>query len=143
MKLTTRSRYGVRLIVDIAQNGQTKPVPIKDIAERQGVSVKYLEKLVRELKRAGYVTSRRGPHGGHQLARPMDAITMDQIVLALEGDMELVDCLGGNGGCPRRSFCPTRVIWVEAARAVRERLGSLTLGELVRLAEAGAPPAGP
>lgn len=138
MKLTTRSRYGARMIVDIALNGRTRPVPIKDIAERQGISVKYLEKLARELKRAGYVTSRRGPHGGHRLAKPMEAITMDQIVQALEGEVELVDCLGGDGGCPRRSFCPTRIMWLEAARAVRERLGAVTVAELVRLAETGA-----
>jgi Rrf2 family protein len=131
MKLTTRSRYGTRMILDMALHGQNGPVRIKDIAARQGVSVKYLEKLVRELKLAGFVKSRRGPHGGHVLARPLEEITIGAIVRALEGDIRLVDCEGVKQSCPRQPDCLTRGVWIEAARAMHEKLDSITLFDLV------------
>lgn len=133
MKLTTRSRYGTRMILDMALNGQDGPVRIKDVAARQGVSVKYLEKLVRELKQAGFVRSRRGPRGGHELAKPLEAITVGAIVRALEGDFSLVECDGdGSGaGCPRVADCLTRSVWAEAAKAMHERLDAITLADLV------------
>jgi Rrf2 family protein len=131
MKLTTRSRYGTRMILDIALNGQEGPVRIKDIATRQGVSIKYLEKLVRELKLAGFVTSRRGPRGGHTLARPLKEITIGGIVRALEGDFSLVDCNGGTSTCPRQTDCLTRKVWIEAAKAMHEKLDAITLADLI------------
>lgn len=138
MKLTTRSRYGTRMILDMAMHGQNGPVRIKDIATRQGVSVKYLEKLVRELKLAGFVKSRRGPRGGHELARPLGDITIGAIVRALEGDISLVECDGEPGGrsCPRWADCLTREVWAEAARAMHERLDAITLADLVDKAKA-------
>lgn len=132
MKLTTRSRYGTRMILDMAQHGQNGPVRIKDIAARQGVSVKYLEKLVRELKAAGFVKSRRGPRGGHELAMPLEAISVGAIVRVLEGDLSLVDCDGQDGACARREACLTRRIWVEAAQALHAHLDAITLADLVR-----------
>lgn len=131
MKLTTRSRYGTRMILDIALNGQDGPVRIKDIATRQGVSIKYLEKLVRELKLAGFVTSRRGPRGGHMLARPLEEITIGAIVRALEGDFTLVECDGNASSCPRQADCLTRGVWVEAAKAMHEKLDAITLADLI------------
>lgn len=134
MKLTTRSRYGTRMILDMALHGQNGPVRIKDIAARQGVSVKYLEKLVRELKEAGFVRSRRGPRGGHELARPLQVITVGDIVRALEGDLALVECDGdgeGSGPCPRLADCLTREVWAEAAQAMHKALDAITLADLV------------
>ena len=131
MKLTTRSRYGTRMILDMAINGQNGPVRIKDIAARQGVSVKYLEKLVRELKDAGFVRSRRGPHGGHELDMPLEAISVGDIVRALEGDLSLVECSGSEGFCARSAECLTRGVWMEAAQAMHEKLDSITLADLV------------
>jgi len=131
MKLTTRSRYGTRMILDMAINGQNGPVRIKDIAARQGVSVKYLEKLVRELKDAGLVRSRRGPRGGHELDKPLDAISVGDIVRALEGDLSLVECGDAAGPCPRSAECLTRGVWMEAAQAMHEKLDSITLADLV------------
>lgn len=131
MKLTTRSRYGTRMILDLALHGQNGPVRIKDIAARQGVSIKYLEKLVRELKLAGFVTSRRGPRGGHVLARPLDEISIGAIVRALEGDLTLVDCDSHEATCPRLTACLTRSVWAEAARAMHEKLDAITLADLV------------
>ena len=132
MKLTTRSRYGTRMILDMAQHSQNGPVRIKDIAARQGVSVKYLEKLVRELKAAGFVKSRRGPRGGHELALPLEAISVGAIVRVLEGDLTLVDCDGPDGACIRSADCLTRRVWMEAAKAMHIRLDAITLADLVR-----------
>uniref|UniRef100_I2PYT4 Rrf2 family protein, putative transcriptional regulator n=1 Tax=Desulfovibrio sp. U5L TaxID=596152 RepID=I2PYT4_9BACT len=132
MKLTTRSRYGTRMILDMALNDRDGPVRIKDIAARQGVSVKYLEKLVRELKQAGFVRSRRGPRGGHELARPLAEITVGAIVRALEGEFTLVECDGEAGiPCPRQADCLTREVWAEASRAMHEKLDAITLADLV------------
>ena len=104
MKLTTRSRYGTRMMLDMARYGKDGPVRIKDIATRQGVSVKYLEKLVRELKQAGFVKSRRGPRGGHELAKPaLDEATAEKIIdqllaarnplMYVGGGVMLADCM--------------------------------------------------
>lgn len=131
MKLTTRSRYGTRMILDMALNGHNGPVRIKEIAARQGVSVKYLEKLVRELKDAGFVRSRRGPRGGHELDKPLESISVGDIVRTLEGDLSLVECNGAGGPCPRQADCLTRGVWIEAARAMHEKLDSITLADLV------------
>ena len=131
MKLTTRSRYGTRMILDRAIHGQNGPVRIKDVAARQGVSVKYLEKLVRDLKEAGFVRSRRGPRGGHELDKPLTAISVGDIVRALEGDLSLVECGDEAGACPRQADCLTRGVWMEAARAMHEKLDSITLADLV------------
>ena len=139
MKLTTRSRYGTRMILDMALHGQDGPVRIKDIAERQGVSVKYLEKLVRELKQAGFVRSRRGPRGGHELAMPLEAVTVGDIVRTLEGELSLVECDADPGRvCPRLDACLTREVWAEASRAMLKALDAITLADLV--ARAGTPP---
>ena len=147
MKLTTRSRYGTRMILDMAMHGQNGPVRIKDIAARQGVSVKYLEKLVRELKDAGFVRSRRGPRGGHELDKPLDEISVGDIVRALEGDLSLVECNGEGGPCPRTTDCLTRGVWMEAAQAMHEKLDSITLADLINgrtgCAAAGTAPDAP
>lgn len=131
MKLSTRSRYGTRMILDMARYGADGPVRIKDIADRQDVSVKYLEKLVRDLKRAGFVKSRRGPKGGHELARPVTDITVGAIVRALEGDLSLVVCGASGRPCPREEHCPTRGVWIEATRAMLASLDAVSLADLL------------
>jgi len=131
MKLTTRSRYGTRLMLDMAQHGADGPVRIKDIAERQDVSVKYLEKLVRELKIAGLVASRRGPRGGHLLAKSVESIHVGDIVRILEGEVGLVDCQEHGRPCPRQKTCPTRRVWIEAAKAMLDRLDAISLADLL------------
>ena len=93
--------------------------------------MKYLEKLVRDLKEAGFVRSRRGPRGGHELDKPLDAISVGDIVRALEGDLSLVECGDAAGPCPRQADCLTRGVWMEAARAMHEKLDSITLADLV------------
>jgi len=140
MKLTTRSRYGTRMMLDMAQHGGDGPVRIKDIAARQGVSVKYLEKLVRELKDAGLVTSRRGPRGGHLVAKPLTDISVGDIVRVLEGELSLVVCDDHGRPCPRQGACPTRRVWMEAAKAMHDKLDAISLADL--LASADTSPSG-
>ncbi len=131
MKLTTRSRYGTRMVLDIAQNGGNGPVRIADIAKRQDISVKYLEKLIRELRDAGYIISRRGPKGGHVLNRKPADISVGEIVQVLEGEPRLVDCVDGKT-CERSSECLTRCIWQDASEAMFAKLNSITFEDLVR-----------
>jgi len=144
MRLTTRSRYGTRMALDIAQHCQNGPVRIQDIAQRQGVSIKYLEKLIRKLKDAGYIISKRGPKGGHTLARPAADILMGDMVRILEGDDTLVECRTGKTDCLRRSICLTSRLWAEAAEAMYQRLNTFTLADMIEDAEqcsrADAPP---
>ena len=132
MKLTTRSRYGTRMLLDLAQNGGDGPVRVSEIAGRQGISVKYLEKLSRILKRAGLIRSMRGSKGGHLLAKPPAEITMGQIVRALEGDLNLVTCWTERTSCPRLKNCVTSRLWQEVSRALLERLDAMTLEELLK-----------
>jgi len=131
MRLTTRSRYGTRMVLDIAQYSGEGPVRIQDIAQRQGVSVKYLEKLIRKLRDAGFVRSKRGPRGGHILARPASEIPLGEVVRVLEGDGSLVECRTGRDGCDRTDVCLTRRLWVEAAEAMYNRLNSYSLADLL------------
>ena len=131
MKLTTRSRYGTRMLLDIAQNGQGSPVRISDIADRQDISVKYLEKLIRELRMAGFIHSRRGPKGGHMLSRPPEDIHMGDVVRVLEGAESLVRCGADDKTCDRADKCFTRALWTDATNAVFDRLNSYTLADLL------------
>lgn len=131
MKLTTRSRYGTRMLLDLAANDADGPVRIGEIAKRQGISVKYLEKLSRALKKAGLIKSHRGARGGHVLARPAESISMGEVVRALEGDLSLVSCERGGKPCPRLENCPTSWVWKKASEAFLGRLDSIFLGEML------------
>lgn len=130
MKLSTRSRYGTRLMLDMAQRYNQGPIQLREISKRQKISIKYLEQIVRPLKKAGYVISARGPKGGHMLGKPPDAITVGEIVALLEGSRELIPCMEEPNRCGLFAGCATRHIWMEASRAMYERLNAITLEEL-------------
>lgn len=130
MKLSTRSRYGTRMLLDIADHGSNGPVSVSDISGRLGVSVKYLEQLIRPLKKAQYVKSSRGPKGGHQLAKAPEEIRVGEIVRLLEGGINLTECIVDNASCPKTMDCPTRRVWAEATKAMTGILDSITLAEL-------------
>ena len=132
MKLTTRSRYGTRMLLDMALNHEDGPVQIGEIAKRQGISVKYLEQLIIPLKKAGYVSSVRGPKGGHMLAKEPEEITIGEIVHLLEGGFQLTDCLVSPTKCDRADQCATRAMWAEATQAMREKLNGTTLADLMK-----------
>jgi Rrf2 family protein len=131
MKLSTRSRYGTRLMVDLAQHYDQGPVQIREIARRQAISIKYLEQLIIPLKKAGYITSVRGPKGGHLLSKPPASITAGEIVRTLEKETGLVQCLESPEVCVRIEKCPTHNLWKRATQAFYDHLNGVTLAQLV------------
>ena len=130
MKLSTRSRYGTRMLLDIAENSNGKPVSVSEVSKRLGVSVKYLEQLIRPLKRGGYLDSVRGPKGGHMLTKDPSEITVGEVVRLLEGGINLTDCVGDDDACTRSGDCSVRNVWVEATAAMNEILDSITLSQI-------------
>ncbi len=138
MKLSTKSRYGTRLMVDMAQHYNQGPIQLGDIAGRQGISVKYLEQIIIPLKKANFIETVRGPKGGHLLARPPEEINLAEIVALLEDSATLVECTEHAEICWRADTCPTRLIWKEASQAMFNTLKSITLADLVEKARATA-----
>jgi len=135
MKLSTRSRYGTRMLLDMAQHYNEGPIQVGDIAKRQAISVKYLEQIIIPLKRAGYVKSVRGPKGGHVLTRRPEEITVGEIVALLEKGTTLVECAERPEVCHRSESCLTRPLWKEAANALFSRLSAITLADLLKKAQ--------
>jgi Rrf2 family protein len=135
MKLSTRSRYGTRLLLDMAQRYDQGPIQLGDIAKRQEISLKYLEQIIIPLKKAHLVVTVRGPKGGHILARPPAEITLAEIVSLLEENVSLVQCTENAAICRRAETCPTRLIWKEMSQAMIGLLKSVTLADLVEKAK--------
>ena len=131
MKLSTRSRYGTRLMLDLAQHYHEGPLQLGDIAKRQEVSVKYLEQIIIPLKKAHYIESVRGSKGGHFLTKPPEEITVGEIVAILEEGTSLVECVADPTVCERADICPTRLLWKEVSEAMFDRLEAVTLADLV------------
>lgn len=131
MKISTRIRYGTRALVDIALNGTETPVSLRDIAGRQDVSQPYLEQLILVLKAAGLVRSIRGARGGFVLAVDPNGVTLAEIVSALGGNINVVDCVENGGVCLRSNDCVLREVWAEVSSAVSGVLDSTTLADLV------------
>lgn len=132
MKLSTRSRYGVRLMLNMAENFGQGVTKLSQIAQRQGISQKYLEQIIIPLKKARYVKSIRGGKGGHMLAKPPEEITVGEIVALLEGGSDLIDCAENPDACDRSEDCMTRTIWQEAATAMFDKLNAITLADLLK-----------
>ena len=132
MKVSTRVRYAVRALLDVAITGGPGPVSLRRISDRQQISLLYLQQLVRPLIAGGLVKSTRGPGGGLTLTRPADAITLSEIFRTIEGSFTPVDCVADPESCPRTPSCVTRDVWVEVETAVNRVLESTTLGDLAR-----------
>jgi Rrf2 family transcriptional regulator, iron-sulfur cluster assembly transcription factor len=131
MQLTTRSRYGLRMLLDIALHGGDGPVRIQDIAKRRNISTKYLEQLIRALKKAGFIHSKRGPKGGHVLAVPPEQIRVGDVVRALESRPELTECVGNPESCLLAGDCVTRQIWAQATESIFRELDGICLGDMM------------
>ena len=132
MKISTKGRYALRLMLDIAMNSTVNPVPLKDTAERQSISVKYLEQIISALVRVGYVKSIRGPQGGYRLAKAPADYTVGMILRQVEGSMVPVACLEEGGmDCTRQGECVTLRIWKELDEAIRGVLEKYTLEDLM------------
>ena len=136
MKISTRGRYALRLMVELALNQDGDPVRIKDVAERQEISAKYLEQIVSVLVKARFVRSIRGPQGGYRLTRKPEEYCVGDIIRLIEGDMAPVSCLEDEENrCPRQAGCVTLRIWKELDEAIRGVLDKYTLADLVQWQE--------
>jgi Rrf2 family protein len=131
MKLSTRGRYGTRALLELALHQGEGPVPLKDIAQRQQISLQYLEHLITPLIAAGIVLSTRGPRGGVSLAKPPEAVRLSEIIQLLEGSIAPVECVNNPGICVRSKLCVTRDIWGELKKVMNGVLESITLQDLV------------
>ncbi len=132
MKLSTKGRYAVMAMADIAFRPQGELVPLVDVAERQDISQEYLEQLFAKLRRAGLVESQRGPGGGYRLARPADNINIADIVSAADEPMQVTRCQGDAiDGCVKGEKCVTHELWAALGRQVYGFLCAVTLGDVV------------
>ena len=131
MKLSTKCRYGLRAIVDIARAYGKNPAKRKDIAKKQEISSSYLENILLILRNYKIVETTRGVNGGYVLSRAPSNITVYEIINALEGPLSLTDCVDEPASCNRTSSCATRFVWCELAGAMRSVLSKITLQELL------------
>ena len=131
MKLSTRGRYGTRALLELALHQGEGPVLLRDIAERQQISLSYLEHLVTPLIAGGIVWSTKGPRGGVSLAKAPEEIKLSEVIQILEGSVALADCIDNPGICKRSTFCVTRDVWGELKKVMNGFLESTTLQDLV------------
>lgn len=132
LKLSTKGRYGLRALIDLALYSESEAVSIQSIAARQNISDSYLEQLVRKLKSAGLVVSVRGAQGGYKLAKPAGEISVGDVLRALEGSLDAVTCSGGeNQSCQGADLCVTRYVWQRINNSIKETVDSIMLDQLV------------
>lgn len=131
MKLSTKVRYGTRALLDLALHREEHPVQLKDIASRQNISLHYLEHIIAPLVGSGIIKSTRGIHGGVKLSREPAELKMSEIVCLLEREAAPVECIGDPECCYRSGFCAARDVWQELKQAIEEKLGSITLQDMV------------
>lgn len=132
MKISTKGRYALRLMVDLAINNTGEPVSLKDIAKRQGISDKYLEQIISVLNKAGYVKSVRGAQGGYILRKKPEEYTVGMILRLTEGNLAPVSCLEDEEvDCERQGDCVTVIVWKKLNDAINEVVDGITLDDLV------------
>lgn len=131
MKVSTKGRYAVRFLLDLALHDQTKPIALNEIAKRQDISEKYLWQIAANLKSAGLVSAVSGKRGGFFLAKAPEKISLKDIIEVLEGNSALVDCVHDSAVCKRSATCVTREMWHEASSRISQVLTSFTLADLV------------
>lgn len=131
MKISTKGRYALRLMLDLALAEPGEPIPLRNVAERQDISDKYLEQIVTPLSRAGLVRSIRGAGGGYMLTRAPSQYTVGEILRPLEGSLAPVSCVDGSECCARSGQCVTMEVWRDIQKAVSGVVDHITLQELV------------
>ena len=130
--ISTRGRYAIRVMIDLAENDQGRFIPLRDIAERQQISKKYLEIIMKDMVTGGLVTGASGKGGGYRLCRRPEEYTLDEILELMEGTISPVACLAsGSNTCPRRDQCQTLSLWTEYDRVVHDFFHSKKLSDLV------------
>ena len=137
MKLSTKGRYGLRALIDLAQHGGEGPVSITSIAERQEISERYLEQLMSKLKKAGIIQSIRGAQGGYVLAKELEEVSVGEVLRALEGDLNPVECSGFllEGGCQAADNCVTKYVWQRINDSINQTVDEMNLKALVEVGE--------
>ncbi len=140
MRLTTRGRFAVTAMMDLALNGAQGPVALAGISERQKISLSYLEQLFGKLRRCQLVDSVRGPGGGYCIARPPHQVTVADIIRAVDEQLDATQC-GGRGNCHGEHPCMTHDLWTTLNAKMFDYLASVTLGELVEQQRPAARPA--
>jgi Rrf2 family protein len=133
MRISTRSRYGIRLMINLAANYNKRNTFLKDIAREEEISEKYLSQIVIPLRRAGLISASRGVHGGYTLARSAQEITSKEIVEVLEGDLALIECERDQESCNRFLGCASKGLWAGLSRKITEYLSSVTLDDLLKI----------
>lgn len=132
MKISTKGRYALRLMLDLALNDTEKPIRIKEIACRQGISDKYLEQIIAVLNKARFVRSIRGPQGGYLLTKKPEDYTVGMILRLTEGSMAPVDCVDEEIiSCERMDNCATSIVWKRLNDAIKDVIDNITLADLV------------
>ncbi len=132
MKISTKGRYALRVMIDLALNSNEKYVTAKEIATRQEISNKYLEQIIAMLNKAGYLETARGNAGGYQLARKPNEYRIGDILKATEGDLTPIDCLTEEGKCKRQESCKTYSFWKGLDDVINEYVNSKTLEDLIK-----------
>ena len=130
MRLTTKGRFAVTAMIDVAMHGEHGPVTLSAVSERQKISLSYLEQLFAQLRRSGLVLSVRGPGGGYRLQRPGAEISVASIIDAVNESYEATACQG-KGGCQQGEICLTHTLWNDLSEQIHSFLNGITLGELV------------
>ena len=134
MKLSTKGRYGLRAVLDLALHSQDEVVPLSEIALRQNISISYLEQLISKLRRAGIVKSMRGAQGGYLLAKDPNKLSIGEILRALEGNLNPVDCAEAAGSgeiCNAADQCVTKLVWMRISDSINSAVDSIMLSELI------------
>lgn len=131
MKLSTKGRYGLRALIDLALYSENETVSIQSIARRQNISDSYLEQLMRKLRSAGLIVSVRGAQGGYKLARPANEISVGDVLRALEGSLEAVTCGGEDNSCQGADLCVIKFVWERINSSIRDTVDSIKLSQLV------------
>lgn len=134
MKLSTKGRYGLRALIDLVVHSEKEPVSIASIAARQHISESYLEQLIAKLRRAGLVSSVRGAGGGYTPSRAADKISVGDVLRALEGSLDLVDCPGleEENGCGKADVCVTKYVWKRINDSINRTVDEIKISDLVR-----------
>lgn len=137
MKISTKGRYALRLMIDIAMNDNGEPVRVKEISARQNISMKYLEQIISILNKAGYVRAIRGPQGGYRLVKKPSEYTAGMILRLTEGSLAPVSCLDyEDNECQREDICATLELWKRLDKAIRDVVDTVTLEDLMDWQEA-------
>ncbi len=131
MKLSTKGRYGARAVLELALHYGSGPIMVREIAANQDISVRYLEHILNTLRATGLVNSTRGAKGGYELSKPPSMVKLGEIIRALEGPMDIVDCVHDKG-CPKTSTCVMCGVWNEVKTSIDAVIDRITVEEMVK-----------